>query len=256
MEKRKYNNTKAWNKNHRFNDEGMIERKCTNCGEWKLENGNNFYLHNKTKPEKGYSSECIVCACQRSIRDRHKDLEKTREKDREQYYKRRETELPRMRQDYYNRMDERKEYQKQWLKSEHGKQLSKQYSFNRRHKNHNINKVEWEECKKYFDYKCAYCGLPLEDHYITYRGVTKLGDFHKEHVDHKGINNLSNCVPSCGNCNSSKREEKYEDWYGVNNYRYSEERHNKIIKWLNEDYKKYIEETKPKRVYIRKNKSA
>jgi hypothetical protein len=96
--------------------------------------------------------------------------------------------------------------------------------------------------------------LPIEQHYYTYAGETKLGDFHKEHVNHEGSNDLSNCVPSCKLCNTSKHVQELEEWYKRQPY-FSEERLQKIYKWINEDWKLYyIEEKKSKRPYIRKDK--
>lgn len=106
-------------------------------------------------------------------------------------------------------------------------------------KKHNITIKEWESCKKYFIHRCAYCGLPIEEHWIKFRGKIQLGDFHKEHIDDEGANDLSNCVPSCKECNSSKHEFEFEEWYSQQEF-YSEERYNRIIKWTTEDYKKYI----------------
>jgi len=87
------------------------------------------------------------------------------------------------------------------------------YSQDRGKKNHTISKKEWDACNKYFNYECAYCGLPIIEHYFTRKGITKLGNFHKEHVIHDGENNLSNCVPSCGSCNSKKWKFSLEEWY-------------------------------------------
>lgn len=91
-------------------------------------------------------------------------------------------------------------------------------------------------CKQYFNYECAYCGLPLEEHYIIYAGNLILGDFHKEHVDHFGSNDLSNCVPACKSCNSSKHDFEFNKWYNTDNHKFNIERYNKIIKWLNVDW--------------------
>jgi hypothetical protein len=117
---------------------------------------------------------------------------------------------------------------------------TKEYREKRKVKNHKITNKEWENCKKYFIHRCAYCGLKIEEHYITYRGKIKLGDFHKEHVDDNGENNLSNCVPSCRGCNSSKSDIDFNKWYNEENPVYDIERYNRIKKWINEDHKKYI----------------
>jgi len=125
---------------------------------------------------------------------------------------------------------------------------------NRQHKNHNITKGEWESCKKYFDYKCAYCGFPIEDHYRIYAGKLQKIDLHKEHVDHEGSSDLSNCVPSCKTCNDFKHKFELDEWYNKYNINYTKERYDKIIKWITEDYEQYIEEHKPKGKYVRKIK--
>ncbi len=131
----------------------------------------------------------------------------------------------------------------------------KGYSSDRRHKNHKVTKTEWKACKQYFKNRCAYCGLPIEEHYNMYDGKLRKEDLNKEHVDHMGSIFLDNCVPACKSCNDHKWEFKLEDWYNENNPNYTKERYNKIIKWLTEDCFKYIEEKKPRKPYTRKTKS-
>ena len=62
---------------------------------------------------------------------------------------------------------------------------------------------QWENCKKYFDYSCAYCGLKPEvlskDHFVP----LNLG----------GGLTVTNIVPCCQNCNSSKSNRKFSLWY-------------------------------------------
>ena len=129
------------------------------------------------------------------------------------------------------------------LNSENGKRWResnpdklKQYNIKRAAKNHKISKLEWIRCKEYFNNSCAYCGLPIEEHFIKYKGKIILGDFHKEHMDHDGRNDVSNCIPSCKICNSEKRAKSFDEWYDENNSKYSKERYDKIFKWINEDY--------------------
>jgi len=121
----------------------------------------------------------------------------------------------------------------QWQK-ENPEKL-KQYEEKRKIKKHEINEEEWENCKRYFDYQCAYCGMSIEEHKNLYGQ-----DFHKEHVDDDGSNKLDNCVPSCKICNSSKWKFDLEEWYNEDKIFYSENRKNKIIKWIMNDYKQYI----------------
>lgn len=40
---------------------GVIEKQCSICRDWKEETLDNFYLMNKSKPELGYSASCRKC---------------------------------------------------------------------------------------------------------------------------------------------------------------------------------------------------
>lgn len=113
----------------------------------------------------------------------------------------------------------------------------RQYNKKRQNKNHKISLWEWIACKEYFNYTCAYCGVHEVEHYNKHKQ-----QFHKEHFEHDGLDDLSNCLPSCKDCNSSKWEFDFTDWYIPDNPVYSQERYDKIIKWLYSDYKIYMEE--------------
>lgn len=129
---------------------------------------------------------------------------------------------------------------------ENGKQLEWQrnnkdkvseYNENRKmNKTHEISKQEWKMCKKYFNDSCAYCGITEDDARKLYGQV-----LHKEHVEHEGSNDLSNCIPACKSCNSQKHTYELTEWYSENNDKFDQVKLNKIIKWLKEDYLKYKE---------------
>jgi len=129
----------------------------------------------------------------------------------------------------------------------------KSQEFRKLHKSHYITNQEWLNCKQYFENRCAYCGLLLEDHYRIYRGKSQKTDFHKEHYINDGSNDLSNCLPSCGDCNNLKKKIDFEEWYIPDSPVFSQERLTKINKWLQEDYKQYAEEKPPYRIIKRKN---
>jgi len=103
-------------------------------------------------------------------------------------------------------------------------------------KRHTISKKEWTLCKEYFRNSCAYCGLVIENHRKLYNQ-----DFHREHVDDDGASDLSNCVPSCKNCNSQKWKFELDIWYNKENVNFKIERYNRISKWIQEDYKNYLD---------------
>ncbi len=102
-------------------------------------------------------------------------------------------------------------------------------------KTHDISEQEWISCKDYFNYECAYCSMSEEEHKILHNQ-----QLHKEHAVDEGANDLSNCIPACKICNSTKNNRDFDEWYTKSNSIYSEDRFNKIIKWLTEDYKLYI----------------
>ncbi|MBU7316086.1 HNH endonuclease [Paenibacillus oleatilyticus] len=77
------------------------------------------------------------------------------------------------------------------------KELNEKY----RLKQHIISHKEWKACKDYFNFACAYCSMPEEDHKILFGQ-----QLHKEHADANGSVFLDNCIPACLPCNSSKGE--------------------------------------------------
>jgi len=102
---------------------------------------------------------------------------------------------------------------------------------------HKITIEEWEECKNYFNYRCAYCGEPFEDYFEK-----REQDFHKEHYVNIGSNKLDNCVPACVSCNFSKNNNDFEEWYKTKEF-FTNARYWKIKTWINHEYKKHIHAT-------------
>ncbi|MCM3387288.1 HNH endonuclease [Ureibacillus chungkukjangi] len=214
---------------------------CSVCNKEKLLS--EYYSQNKKKadgtPYIYYNPKCKECTIKatRESQEKHIDhlveYRKNRYSDKKDYY------IEKANTRNRENKDENREYLRKWQQS--NKDKVKGYNENRAmHKKHKIFKKEWEACKEYFDYKCAYCDLPIEEHFKMWKGELKQTDFHKEHVDHEGANDLSNCVPACQSCNSSKHTSSLEEWYSEDNEIYSIENLERILKWLNEDYIQYI----------------
>lgn len=108
------------------------------------------------------------------------------------------------------------------------------YAYARMNKTHDISVEEWEQCRLFFNNECAYCGLSENNHRELYRQ-----GLHRDHFDSNGLNDLSNCIPACKVCNSSKGENFFEDWFKTRDY-YSNEKEKLIWIWLNEVNLKYI----------------
>lgn len=117
-------------------------------------------------------------------------------------------------------------YLQEWRENNSGRLQS--YRVNRgMHKQHEISETEWLECLDYFDDRCAYCGISEGEAYELYNQL-----LHKDHVEHNGANDITNCVPACKKCNSQKWEFELNEWYNSENPLYSKRRYNKIVKWL------------------------
>lgn len=207
-----------------------------------------YYYENKKNKTDGLYPECKLCSSAKFIKWTQDNRERHNEKNKKDRVENRWDVVNITRK---NSEEQRKNGgQKRWQQNNPDKVRA--YSKIKQHKRHNINKTEWQACKKYFNNCCAYCGLHIDEHYYTRNGIIKPGDFHKEHVDHEGENNLSNCIPSCGSCNDRKWKFTFDEWYNEDNEKYSKGRHDKIIQWLTEDYKQYIETPKSKGKYTRK----
>ena len=229
--------------NHRTNDEGIVERRCTNCQEWKAETVDNFYYVNKKVINKRFTPECKECAKKRSLRDRHKDIELTRRRDRETYYRRSITEEWKL----YNRLKGSRQRESGYQKGWRQRNPDKVKIYASLHRYHDITSTEERSLLKVFEYKCAYCGMTEKEHKIKFE--QKL---HNDHVDTEGYNDLRNDVPACKSCNCSKWEHPFEEWYKSQKF-YNEERYNKIIWWTTEGYKDYIEDKPPYRIIKKQN---
>lgn len=228
MSRKKVQNKMINNEIHKF---------CNDCKKWFPLTSEYFYKSKRSSD--GYSTYCKKDTIERSSNYQKNHPERTKRYTKEYYIKK-----PQYVKDKYtrwlkNNKERAKKSQKEWQRNNPDK-VSEYNRERNMHKSHEISNEEWENCKNYFNYRCAYCGIPIEEHYITYKGITKLGDFHKEHVDHNGANDLSNCVPACKSCNTSKHTYKLNEWYNESIPIFTIERFYKIKQWLNSDYTKYI----------------
>lgn len=215
-----------------------IIKMCSIC---KIEKSlNYFYKQNKVRKDGSsyqyVNPECKECTKKRSRahvtkpENWKKNLENRRRRenrDKENaYYRRRIAEDEELKEKYRNY---RKEYRQK------NKDKIKIYNANK--ESHKISKSEWNNCKKYFNYKCAYCGIEEHRAKLIYNQY-----FHKEHVIPDGRNDLKNCVPSCRQCNILKNRMSLNRWYNNKNPNYTYDRYRKIYEWLKFDCHKCLEQ--------------
>lgn len=135
--------------------------------------------------------------------------------------------LDKAKRNYKENPEKYKNIQSNWRKN--NKSKIKEYQLKRYYQKgfHKISDNQWRNCKHYFDNLCCYCGIDIE----THLKINKQ-DFHKDHIVNDGSNDITNCVPSCKSCNSSKRKMNFEDWYNSSLDFFTEERKNKILEWI------------------------
>jgi hypothetical protein len=199
-------------------------------------------LHNKNNPEKGFQAECKICATLKSgKRQSNKRIETNKYKS-DWYFKNKEKILEIRKEYRVDHLEELKAMQSEWRKN--NPERTRYHAS--KHKNHDVSTKEYNDMLKVFNYKCAYCGMTLEEHKKKYHER-----LHNDHVDDDGYNDLRNDVPACKSCNCGKHERNMEEWYRKQTF-FSEEKLDKIKWWITEGYKNYIEEKPPYRISMRR----
>ena len=211
----------------------MEGKQCSICKE--VKNLSDYYYQNKKSNKKGdyiyYNPECKECTKSKYKKWVENNLDRKRENTRQWRRKSENKHIFRNNQKKYIKGKKFKEWKKD------NKDKFREYQIKRKmNKEHQISKEEWKFCLDYFDYSCAYCGMTEEDAKIKYNNY-----LHKEHVEHNGSNDISNCVPSCKSCNSKKWEYQLDEWYNCNNEVFSDTRLDKIQNWINKDHKIQLE---------------
>jgi hypothetical protein len=208
------------------------EKVCSICHEVKPLT--EFYTQKKTNKNGSqwfyYNPECKSCTKKRNMEWQKQNPDKVLKNVRTQAKKRKEV----LKQYGIDNRERMRETLRKW-QHENPDKVKEHNEFRNKHKTHKINSKEWAACKAYFNNSCAYCGIS------DIEAREQLGNYlHKEHVDHNGSNDLSNCVPACKSCNSAKRQYELTEWYNESNEHFTPERLEKINKWLNDDYIGYI----------------
>jgi 5-methylcytosine-specific restriction endonuclease McrA len=85
-----------------------------------------------------------------------------------------------------------------------------------------ITDEDIRECLEFFNYECAYSGVPLGTEYQT---------DHVTPISKGGTNTVHNVVPCLPVINLRKSSKDLDTWYPKQSF-YSESRHNKIKEWM------------------------
>jgi 5-methylcytosine-specific restriction endonuclease McrA len=181
---------------------GIESKRCTKCNEWK-----SLGEFNKKKDmSDGLRNACKPChrLSNKIYRDKYPDKVKEQAKQKREKFA-----------DYY------REYSKQWAKD--NKHRYQEYAKRRKRLlnslPYTLTDSQWELVKKQFDHSCAYCGKAgslEQDHFIPLITDVEYGT------------SMKNILPACSFCNRSKFNNKFEEWYPMQEF-YSVERHHAII---------------------------
>jgi len=237
-------------KDYHKTENNITYKKCQDCMDWFEMNLINFGKDKGTKD--GFNVRCKEC--QRIYQEQYYLDTRDHQLEKSKIYQRKhwDEQSKRFKKWYRENKEYMTEINDKWL--EENKEKKKIYlrwyrrlfkdkinSYSKNKRKHDVTTKEWEACKKYFIHRCCYCGLAIEEHYFTRMGVTKLGDFHKEHACDQGRNDIKNLLPSCGDCNSAKHAKAFHDFYNPSNANYTIERYLRIVQWLRYDCLKYAE---------------
>lgn len=128
----------------------------------------------------------------------------------------------------YRKSPERREYERKYsaqYRKEHpesNRKCSSAYRAKAKQCTGELTKEEIQKCLKFFNYECAYSGVPLS------------ADYQLDHVvpiSKQGRNDIYNIVPALPVVNLSKSAKDFEVWYPQQSF-FSEDRYKKIKEWM------------------------
>jgi hypothetical protein len=126
-------------------ENNILYRLCSKCNEWLPETTEYFYLHNKSKPELGFTSECKSCSIRCSVNWIRNNKDKKREIDK------RHNSKPEAKAKHKIILKKQKDngYYDEYVRKNPEK--FRQYAKN--HCKHDITENEWKHCKDFFKNK-------------------------------------------------------------------------------------------------------
>ena len=220
---------------------------CTKCNR-ELPATNDYFYSKKTckdglmgvckdcrkKDREKYYSKNKEHILKKSKEYRDNNKEKRFEANKAWYDKNKDYMAEYKRKYYQENIEKIKENKKKWRKTKHGKALiniatNRRRAIKRKLAN-GLTIEQWEQIKKDFNYKCAYCGMVEEEHYKTYN--EQLNQEHFIALSNGGEYTHNNIIPACKGCNCSKKQKDFFEWYPKQEF-YSKKREKKILEYLN-----------------------
>jgi hypothetical protein len=217
--------------------DGIIHKWCVGEKHWVVMDKEHFYTNDKNSID-GFSNRCKICDSARARKNYHTNIEREHARKRQYSIDHKEHINEKSRKWREDNKEWKQEYQAEYFRINADK--LKEYA--QRHRDHDITTKEWNSCLDIFNHSCCYCGISEKE--AKKRDKNKL---HKDHVDHLGYNDVRNAAPACRSCNDKKWQHDMETWFRKQPF-FSEEKLQKLLWWINEGYKEYIEDKPPYKV--------
>lgn len=155
-----------------------------------------------------------------------------------QYYEKNKGYIKENSKEYYKKNKEAiAEYKREYCRTPQGREVRRR-AINKRRASKLKNggsytKKQWEECKEFFNNKCAYSGQPITTDNSHIEHITPLSK--------GGTSYIWNLCTSLDSVNISKSNNNMETWYRKQEY-FSEERLGKIYEWQEYAFKRYCKD--------------
>ena len=231
----------------------METKVCKCCGNEYALTYENFGKDLSTKD--GYTRKCKKCLREYALKyyyDNHDKMKKIHRENYKNYaFKNKEKVAEKNAKYLSSHLEEHREYnrkyskehrsemnknQLKWLKTDKGKEVERRRQEKRRNimRLNKITDEQIQECKRFFENKCAYTGIELTNDDFTFDHITALS--------RRGINCIWNIVPCDKKINAMKGNTSINTWYNKQEF-YSEERMKKIQEWIEYSKSKYMVES-------------
>lgn len=200
---------------------------CKTCKKEYYQNNREYFVSRTSKYRKENKEHCLEVRAE--YRKENKDEIAKRLKG---YYENNKEHFKQLRRIYY-RENKNKVLEGVRKYNKANPHISRQYKQRRkaleRKLPYTLTNEEWNNIKLYFNNSCAYCGMTEEAHLEEHNE-----QLHQEHfipISQGGEYTHNNILTSCKNCNSSKYNRDFIEWYPEYEH-YSKEREQLILKYL------------------------
>lgn len=159
-------------------------------------------------------------------KEKLKELNNQWRKENKEYIKEHKKQYYKENKEYFQ------EHMKQWRKEniDRVRQHSQKRRASIKRLPHTLTLDQWEKIKNDFNNECAYCGKSEQEHKEEFNE-----QLHQEHfipLSKGGGYTQNNIIPSCRNCNCSKHNTDFFEWYPTYEH-YDKQREVKILEYIN-----------------------